>query len=81
MASEITSELINSYKEEAIEEGGIAINSDSNNEVIQTVKGGELPKTAGNYVLNALIGFSVMLAGLVVFKKVRIEKGEDSRKD
>ena len=39
--------------------------------VVKTVKGGQLPNTAGNYVLNILIGFIIVLAGLVGIRYYR----------
>lgn len=39
--------------------------------VVKTVKGGQLPNTAGNYVLNILIGFIILLAGILGFRYYR----------
>lgn len=38
---------------------------------IKTEKGGKLPKTAGNYAMNALIGLSMALSGFILFRKYR----------
>lgn len=51
-------------------------NSASDDDNAQTVKGGELPKTASNYLSNALLGLFVALAGILVYLKVRTGKGE-----
>ncbi|MFJ8236140.1 processed acidic surface protein [Ureibacillus sp. NPDC094379] len=40
-------------------------------EVHQTVKGGKLPKTATDYIPNALIGLMIVMLGLFMFRKVR----------
>jgi len=39
--------------------------------VVKTVKGGQLPNTAGNYVLNILIGIMIALAGMIGFRYYR----------
>jgi processed acidic surface protein len=45
----------------------------------QTEKGGKLPKTAANYIPNAVIGLFVVLSGIFLYKKVRNVKEEASR--
>ncbi len=42
----------------------------------QTEKGGQLPKTAANYIPNAAIGFLILFVGIRIYKKVRNGKTE-----
>ncbi|MFB3163798.1 processed acidic surface protein [Neobacillus sp. 179-J 1A1 HS] len=38
---------------------------------VKTVKGAKLPKTASDYLPNALLGLAVVLIGILIFRKVR----------
>ena len=42
----------------------------------RTEKGGQLPKTAANYIPGAAIGFLVLLTGILMYKKVKNVKKE-----
>ncbi len=46
-------------------------NAGTGNPTTQTVKGGTLPKTASDYLLNALIGLFLTGAGVIVYRKLR----------
>jgi processed acidic surface protein len=37
----------------------------------KTVKGAKLPKTASDYIPNALIGLAIALAGIFLYRRVR----------
>jgi processed acidic surface protein len=47
---------------------------------VKTVKGGKLPKTATNYIPNAMLGLFLALAGILVYRKVRHAEGESIQK-
>jgi processed acidic surface protein len=38
---------------------------------VKTVKGAKLPKTASDYLPNALLGLAVVLMGILILRKVR----------
>ncbi len=42
-----------------------------NTPAVQTTKGGKLPKTASDYLSNALIGLAFVLIGLVLFRRLK----------
>lgn len=68
----IPSELINSELDKLVSNN----EETSENDTIETEKGGKLPKTAANYIPNAFIGILIALAGILVYRKVRLDKGE-----
>ncbi len=43
---------------------------------VKTVKGGKLPKTASDYLPNALIGLFFAITGVILYRKLRNEKNE-----
>lgn len=71
--AEIPNELIEEQLGDIIGNIGDSSNDDG---TVETVKGGQLPKTAANYIPNALIGMLIALAGILVLRKVRTNKGE-----
>lgn len=50
------------------------------NVTVETEKGGQLPKTAANYVSNAILGMLIAMAGILVFRKVRADQSETLQK-
>ncbi|MFC0272298.1 processed acidic surface protein [Metabacillus herbersteinensis] len=40
---------------------------------VKTVKGGKLPDTASDYVANTLVGFVIALAGVVLFRRIKVK--------
>lgn len=70
----VTSEFLNSELGGIIEEVDDAVNIE--NDSVQTVKGGQLPKTASNYIPNALIGLLITIVGILIYRKVRNDKDE-----
>ncbi|MDD1512198.1 processed acidic surface protein [Priestia megaterium] len=55
----------------AVEKKQEPVKKQTNGAVQKTVKGGKLPETASNYVTNTLIGLVLVVAGFVLFRKVR----------
>lgn len=72
----VTSDMINEQLGGLIEVVEDTVNSNPEKETLQTVKGGKLPKTASNYIPNALFGLAAVVAGILLYRKVRNEKGE-----
>jgi len=70
----VTSEFLNSKLGGIIEEVDDAVNIE--NDSVQTVKGGQLPKTASNYIPNALLGLLIAIVGILIYRKVRNDKDE-----
>ncbi|MBM7608467.1 processed acidic surface protein [Lysinibacillus composti] len=74
--SEFLNEIGNEIEEsvdEVTEEPVVKTNEQivAKTEEYQTVKGGKLPKTATDYIPNALIGLMIVMLGLFMFRKVR----------
>ena len=75
----ITNEFIkNNFGEigKIIEDVSNVTGVDTNNNPVKTIKGGELPKTAGNYMSKALLGIFITIIGTVIFLKIRTGKVE-----
>jgi processed acidic surface protein len=72
----ITSEFINSYLGEIINDLIPENAIDTDSKPIQTVKGGELPKTAGNYLANVILGMFVVIGSIIIFRKVKRNQNE-----
>ncbi|MDF2845161.1 MAG: hypothetical protein K0R00_3587 [Herbinix sp.] len=78
-----TSEFINTNFGSVIEDINNEIIDTKNNEKpVQTVKGGELPKTAANYVSNAIVGLCFIIFGVILLMlKVRTDKSETNKNE
>jgi len=74
----VTSEFLNSKLGGIIEKVDDAVNIE--NDSVQTVKGGQLPKTASNYIPNALLGLLITIVGILIYRKVRNDKDESLEK-
>lgn len=68
---EVVEEVIAAPKTETktVKKEAPAVKKDT--KAVKTEKGGKLPKTASDYVSNALIGLAFVLIGLVLFRRMR----------
>jgi processed acidic surface protein len=78
--SVITSDFVKSNLGEVIKDAENAAGSETVSAPVRTVKGGTLPKTAANYIAKVILGLFFIMAGILIFRKIRTEKNEMAEK-
>ena len=73
----ITQEFIKDNLGEVIDEVDNLTETVVKNPILPTVKGGKLPKTASNNVPLAVLGISMTIGGVLVYRKIKVKKGEN----
>ena len=70
----VESDLIHETGKDIIEAEEILTTTPKTNKPpVQTVKGGKLPTTASDYARNTLVGLAFALAGVLLFRRIRVK--------
>lgn len=67
----VSGEMLGSELDNIIDDNDNSVVDNKDTNGVQTIKGGKLPKTAGNYIPNAFYGLFTAFFGFLIYRKVR----------